>query len=338
MTPFPAGLAQTWVPVALSRQLAGGPLARRVAGVPIVLFRGANGAVAALEDRCPHRNHPLSDGRVTNGVVACPYHGWRFDGLGACVEVPGAGDQVELTNLGARPIESAERHGAIFVRLERGDGPRDLILPPLIGDPDHDHFWWTRPPWQGRALDALENILDPFHTNFVHDGLIRLSGKRQAVRQTITLRPHGFEVAYAQDSPDQGWMSRLLEGERRRSVGCYLPPITFQGRWEKQDRLTLCATAFFVPETPDRYRAFGCWTTPKGRAPAWLKRQAILAFVRTVAEQDRRVLDRQHQTMAAFGGPRFKSGPTDRLAAPLTRLYQGDVLEPAVEGPYTIWL
>lgn len=338
MTPFPAGLRRAWVPVALSRQLGKRPLARMVAGTPLVLFRGDGGAVAALEDRCPHRNYPLSAGRVGHGAITCPYHGWRFDGSGACVEVPGADGRPPLDRLSARRIDAEERHGAVFVRLERGDGPAGLTLPPLVGDPDHDHFWWTRKPWRGRAIDALENILDPFHTNFVHDGLIRVSGRRQKVRQTVTLRPDGLEVAYDQDSPDRGWMSRLLEGGRHRSVGRYLPPIAFQGRWEKKDRLTLCATAFFVPETPDRYRAFGCWTTPKGVAPAWLKRQAILAFVRAVAEQDRRTLDRQHRTITAFGGPKFTAGPTDRLAAPLSRLYQGETLEDAVSGPHDIWL
>ena len=337
MTPFPAGLRQAWVPVALSSQLRSKPLARMVAGTPIVLFRGAGGAVAVLEDRCPHRNYPLSEGRVAGGTVTCRDHGWRFDAAGRCVDAPGGGDGASLERLGARAVEAVERHGAIFIRMERGVAP-DLVLPPLIGDPDHDHFWWTREPWRGRAIDALENILDPFHTNFVHDGLIRVSGRRQAVRQTVTQHANGFEVAYEQDEPDRGWMSRLLEGDRQRSVGRYWPPIAFQGRWEKHDRLTLCATAFFVPETPDRYRAFGCWTTPKGRAPAWLKRQAILAFVRTVAEQDRRVLDRQHENITAFGGPKFTGGPTDRVAAALARLYQGEALEPAVDGPHTIWL
>jgi phenylpropionate dioxygenase-like ring-hydroxylating dioxygenase large terminal subunit len=231
MTPFPAGLSATWAPVALSRQLKTKPLARQIADVPIVLFRGPSG-VTALEDRCPHRNYPLSDGEVENGVLRCPYHGWRFDGAGACVEVPGADPAQPLGKLGARRLAVVERHGAIFVRLD-GDAP--LELPPLVGDPDHDHFWWTRAPWRGRALDALENILDPFHTNFIHDGLIRMSRRRQAVRQTLTFREDGFEVAYDQDSPDVGWMSRLLEGERQRSVGRYFPPITFQGRWEDPD-------------------------------------------------------------------------------------------------------
>lgn len=338
MTPYPAGLERTWLPVALSPQLKRRPLARQVAGRPLVLFRGADGSVTALEDRCPHRNHPLSTGRVIEGALQCPYHGWRFDGSGVCVALPGAGEDPDLSRLRAFRIDAAERHGAIFVRLAGDGGATEPTLPPLIGDPAHDHFWWTRPPWRGRALDALENILDPFHTNFIHDGLIRVSGRRQPVRQTVTLEPDGFSVAYDQDAPDRGWMSRLLEGSRHRSTGRYLPPVAFQGRWEKEDRLTLCATAFFVPETPDRYRPFGCWTTPRGRAPAWLKKQAILGFVRPVAEQDRRALERQHETMKAFGGVRFKSGPTDRLTAPLTRLYQGETLEPEVSGPHDIWL
>ncbi|PXA87348.1 (2Fe-2S)-binding protein [Caulobacter sp. D4A] len=338
MTPFPAGLNRTWLPVCLSRELTAKPLSRQLAGVPLVLFRDAKGAAAALEDRCPHRNYPLSDGKVVDGAIRCPYHGWRFDGSGGCIEIPGTSEAVNAERLGARRIELVERHGAVFVRLEPDPQQPDLVLPPLLGDPDHDHFWWSQPPWKARALDALENILDPFHTNFVHDGLIRVSGKRQAVRQTVIQHADGVEVVYEQDEPDRGWMSRLLEGDRQRSVGRYYPPVTFQGRWEKKDSLTLCATAFFVPETQDRFRGFGCWTTPKGRAPAWLKRQAIMAFVRPVAVQDRRALERQYATIAAFGGPRFKSGPTDRVTTPLTRLYQGEALEPSVDGPNTIWL
>lgn len=338
MTPYPAGLAQAWVPVALSPQLKRAPLARQVAGTPIVLFRGADGSVTALQDRCPHRNYPLSKGRVVGGEIQCPYHGWRFDGSGACVALPGAGDDADRSRLGAFRIDAAERHGAIFVRLAGDGSAAEPVLPPLIGDPDHDHFWWTQPSWRGRALDALENILDPFHTNFIHDGLIRVSHRRQLVRQTVTLRADGFSVAYDQDAADEGWMSRLLEGSRRRSVGRYLPPIAFQGRWEKEDRLTLCATAFFVPETLDRYRPFGCWTTPKGRAPGWLKRLAILGFVRPVAAQDRLALAHQHDTIQAFGAVRFKSGPTDRLITPLTRLYNGEPLDPAEDGPHEIWL
>ena len=337
MTPFPAGLSTTWVPVALSRELKSKPLARRVADVPLVLFRGAEG-VSVLKDRCPHRNYPLSGGKVYNGTLRCPYHGWRFDGAGRCVDVPGADKGCDISRLGAERIAAVERFGAIFVRLEGGDQAPPFEPPPLLGDPAYDHFWYTRGVWRGRAIDALENILDPFHTNFIHDGLIRDSRHRQLVKQTLAYRDDGLEVTYEQQSPDRGWMPRLLEGERKRSVGRYLAPITFQGRWESTKGLTLCATAYFVPESHDTYRPFGCWTTRKGLAPNWLKRAAIMAFVRTVAEQDLVSLEKQHATINDFGAPKFKSGPTDLVHAPLAEFYHHGVADARPSESRSVWL
>src|SRR5262245_27716885 len=45
-------------------QAGGKPLATSLYGVPIVVFRTVSGQIGALLDRCPHRNVPLSDGRV----------------------------------------------------------------------------------------------------------------------------------------------------------------------------------------------------------------------------------------------------------------------------------
>ena len=44
----------------------------------------------AFEDRCPHRMARLSQGRVAGGgaVLQCSYHGWEFDGAGACTRIP----------------------------------------------------------------------------------------------------------------------------------------------------------------------------------------------------------------------------------------------------------
>ena len=42
----------------------------------IAIFRTASDQVFALEDRCPHRNGPLSQGIVHDGCVTCPLHNW----------------------------------------------------------------------------------------------------------------------------------------------------------------------------------------------------------------------------------------------------------------------
>jgi phenylpropionate dioxygenase-like ring-hydroxylating dioxygenase large terminal subunit len=86
----------SWFIVARSRELRRKPLATLLFGTPIVLFRDASGRAGALLDRCPHRNVPLSLGRVAgDGTLQCPYHGWRFDTEGACTFVPSLTDGSE---------------------------------------------------------------------------------------------------------------------------------------------------------------------------------------------------------------------------------------------------
>ena len=42
----------------------------------IAIFRGSNDEVFALEDKCPHKHGPLSQGIVHDGCVTCPLHNW----------------------------------------------------------------------------------------------------------------------------------------------------------------------------------------------------------------------------------------------------------------------
>ncbi|HEY9219599.1 MAG TPA: aromatic ring-hydroxylating dioxygenase subunit alpha [Phenylobacterium sp.] len=333
MTPLPPSIATSWQLVCLSRELRAGPLARTLAGRPIVLFR-AKGQAAALVDRCPHRNYPLSEGKVRDGALECPYHGWRFDAAGACVEVPGCSLEGEQTDrLSADPLAVIERNGAVFVRLSDG-GPADL---PDLGVWDaegHDHFWWAQGRWRGRPLDAIENVLDPFHTGFIHDGFIRRRDRRMPVDLITHVYEDGIEQVIEQKQPDLGWMSRVLEPPRDRSRTRLYAPTTVQARWEGPKGLTLCVSAFFTPETPTTFRPFACFTTPKGRGPGWLKEAAIRAFLIAVVAQDRRALARQLDTIEAFNGPRFQQGPGDVLGARVARLFHGERLEPVTEGPF----
>jgi nitrite reductase (NADH) small subunit len=57
-----------------------------VGGEAIAVFRTRDGALYATQDRCPHRDGPLSDGLVGGGVVVCPFHAYRFSlADGACL-------------------------------------------------------------------------------------------------------------------------------------------------------------------------------------------------------------------------------------------------------------
>ena len=57
-------------------------------GQKIIIYRDDEGKVAALEDRCCHRNVQLSLGYLRDGKVVCGYHGWEYDKGGNCVLIP----------------------------------------------------------------------------------------------------------------------------------------------------------------------------------------------------------------------------------------------------------
>jgi renierapurpurin 18,18'-hydroxylase len=74
-----------WYPLALAKDLLKGqakPVA--FAGEPIVLVRTKNDSLYALEDRCAHRQMPLSRGSVVGESICCCYHGWTYHPDGTC--------------------------------------------------------------------------------------------------------------------------------------------------------------------------------------------------------------------------------------------------------------
>jgi len=103
-----------WYPVAWCDELkVGKTLARRFAGEPIVLYRGASGTVFALEDRCAHRQVPLHLGVVNGEELKCHYHGWTYNCTGKCVSVPYTLPGRVLG--GVRAYPAREIDGLIFV-------------------------------------------------------------------------------------------------------------------------------------------------------------------------------------------------------------------------------
>jgi phenylpropionate dioxygenase-like ring-hydroxylating dioxygenase large terminal subunit len=109
-----------WHPLVLSGALGQEPVAVRLAGHEIVLFRGVDGAPAALADRCAHRGMRLSCGKVSAGRLVCPYHGWHYDqeGRAKCPSSPKMTPRVQT-------FETSEHQGAIWVRA-RGQRPKTL--------------------------------------------------------------------------------------------------------------------------------------------------------------------------------------------------------------------
>ena len=78
-----------WHPVAASAELRDQPTKlAKILGESLVLYRDRSGRLGLIQDYCPHRGTSLLYGIPENSGLRCPYHGWKFDGGGRCVDMP----------------------------------------------------------------------------------------------------------------------------------------------------------------------------------------------------------------------------------------------------------
>ncbi|WP_108262187.1 aromatic ring-hydroxylating dioxygenase subunit alpha [Mangrovicoccus ximenensis] len=157
-----------WYVAAWSSEVDGTLRRFTILGDPVLLYRRNDGHVAALEDRCPHRQLPLSMGKRIGDAVQCGYHGLTFGPDGKCTRVPGQDKIPPSAYVDAYPV--AEKNDIIWIWMGE----------PHRADPDDifDLPQFSQPGWHAHQGDALflksnylnvaENLVDPAHVSFVH--------------------------------------------------------------------------------------------------------------------------------------------------------------------------
>ena len=164
-----------WHPVAQSSEVVDAPLSVQLLNEAVVLWRNADGLAQAFVDRCPHRGARLSMGRVENGHLECPYHGWQFSSGGQCIKVPAVPDFTPPASQRVKAFEVQEAYGLVWVRLEAGDSQ----LPVFAAESDEHLRKVNCGPYDvaASAPRIIENFLDMSHFGFVHEGWL---GSRDA--------------------------------------------------------------------------------------------------------------------------------------------------------------
>lgn len=109
--PLPA-CPSAWLGFCTSRELAAGPVARRVAGRQLVAFRTESGRVAVLDGRCVHMGSNLARGQVVGESIRCPFHHWQFAGDGRCTHIPATAEIPAFAC--QRSYVAQEQHGCVF--------------------------------------------------------------------------------------------------------------------------------------------------------------------------------------------------------------------------------
>jgi phenylpropionate dioxygenase-like ring-hydroxylating dioxygenase large terminal subunit len=200
-----------WYPFARSRKLKPGKtLAVSWAGQEIVLVRPESGAPYALEDRCAHRQVPLSLGVVKGEQLLCGYHCWAYDRTGKCVSIPYLDRGRTLPN-GVRGYAVREAYGFVFVF------PGDQELAAVTPLPELPYF--GDPRYKARVLDRdiachysfmHENLMDMNH-QFLHRSLMgRIRAKLLDVREGEDWLEADY--SFARTEGKQSFGERLIIG------------------------------------------------------------------------------------------------------------------------------
>jgi 5,5'-dehydrodivanillate O-demethylase oxygenase subunit len=176
-TPGGELLRRYWQPVAAAGELtAEKPVkAVRILGEDLVVFQDKSGADGLIGRNCPHRRASLAYGRVEEHGIRCAYHGWKFDGMGRCLETPAEPTDSPLKNRIRQKAYPVEKLGGLLFAYF---GPEPV---PLL--PRWDVLAWEKGKrWidvqsilQCSWLQAMENSVDPSHLYWLHGAYAHLA-------------------------------------------------------------------------------------------------------------------------------------------------------------------
>ncbi|MBK6869419.1 MAG: Rieske 2Fe-2S domain-containing protein [Burkholderiales bacterium] len=216
-TPCGALMRGYWQPVALldefdpaiDPRMAERPLkAVRVLGQDLILFRDERGRWGLLDRDCPHRGADLAFARHEGDGVRCPFHGWKLDASGRCLDTPAepAGSTL-CQRVRQRSYPVVEHSGVLFGWLgEEGSAPPPFPAFDCFVAPG-THTFAYKGLWHANWLQAFEVGIDPAHTSFLHrflnDAPLEQIGDNAAGKQ--------FRSAAAGDVQGERWpMTRIV--------------------------------------------------------------------------------------------------------------------------------
>ena len=163
---FPFG----WYSIARSSELQIGEVKRVEAfDRELALYRTRSGQPCLQDAFCPHLGAHLGvQGRVVGESLRCPFHGWRYDTSGKCVEIPYCDEIPDRASVRVWPV--AEKHGKIWIWFHPENSAPQWELPDI---PEFDDGNWTTPRFAefdvpAHIQDIAENSCDPVHFQYVH--------------------------------------------------------------------------------------------------------------------------------------------------------------------------
>jgi 5,5'-dehydrodivanillate O-demethylase len=212
-TPGGELLRRYWYPIATAAEMRDTWTKRvRLLGEDLVLYRDRGGRLGLIGEFCPHRRASLAYGIPALDGIRCPYHGWKFDAAGRCIEQPNepeGSNFKDKVSIGGYAV--GELGGLVWGYL--GPQPAPLIpkLDGFVVEPAIRMVGQALVPCNW--LQIMENSCDPVHTEWLHGHLQEfVEEQRDGIKPSFAISRHHVAIAF--DEFEYGlYKRRLYEGQ-----------------------------------------------------------------------------------------------------------------------------
>ena len=285
-------LRRFWYPFMPATALEDGPRPFTLLGTDIVLWRGEDGSLGCVRDRCCHRTTKLSRGFVEGQNIVCGYHGWCYSRSGQVVRIPQLDRSTAPEGLCVPAYQATERHGFVWVAL--AEPLTEIPDPPEATDPSFRKIDEFHEVWHCAAIRFVENVFDRAHIAFTHRGSFGDANDPVPVQTDVIESEWGFEVSEIEQrvvnrhEADTALRLGTSEAVRRQSGFWYMP---FGRRLVLSYPTGLRRTlfSFATPMTDD-----SCMVTQicyRNDTEAEVSAEAAIGFDRRIFTEDREIVE-----------------------------------------------
>lgn len=253
-------------------------------GNDLVLWYSGN-AWSILEDKCPHRGAPLSEGRVEKtGELLCAYHAWTFNCDGNCTNIPQAIDDNQKLKACVKSYPTMIDQGLIWVWGDNNVLDSLLKEPRLIEELNDKQYNNRYKPvkWYSRDLPYgwdifMENVLDPSHVPVAHHGIVgnrykdahnikftKIKSFSEIEKKSFSIQgPGGINIPFSQDGdlnplyPCDSGFSYLMKNENISIIHDFRPPCLTKITMDLPDGGKTILALYATPTKPGYCRYFG---------------------------------------------------------------------------------
>jgi hypothetical protein len=204
-----------WLPALMAHELPENdcpPVRVEMLSEKLIAFRDSTGQLGLIEEFCAHRGVSLWFGRVEENGIRCPYHGWKYNAKGQCVEVPSEDEQsgyAEKIKLKSYPL--IEKSGLLWTYM--GPESSTPAFPEFeFTNLDSKKYYFSKRLQETNYLQAMEGGIDSSHVAWLHRGSMKNDPIFSVATESIKYGLQDFKVHFDVQPSSGG----LTIGARRK--------------------------------------------------------------------------------------------------------------------------